>query len=94
MSDQPVLLVTGGSRGLGRNAALKLAAKGTGIILTYRNNQQEARAVIDEIAHYGVKATALALNVGDTSSFEHFVEGVQQLLQQTWQRDSFDYLIN
>jgi len=91
---QSIALVTGGSRGLGRNAALKLAQRGIGIILTYRNNQLDALDVVREIERYGVKATALALNVGDSSSFEAFVGDVQKQLQQVWQRDSFDYLIN
>lgn len=90
----PIAVVTGGSRGLGRNAALKLASKGTGIILTYRNNQQDALDVVGEIERYGVKAIALALNVGDISSFEAFVNNVRLHLQQSWQRDNFDYLIN
>lgn len=91
---QSIALVTGGSRGLGRNAALKLAQRGIGIILTYRNNQQDALDVVREIESYGVKATALALNVGDSSSFEGFGREVQKQLQQVWQRESFDYLIN
>ncbi len=91
---QSIALITGGSRGLGRNAALKLAQRGTGIILTYRNNQQDALDVVREIEGYGVKATALALNVGDSSSFEAFVGEVQKQLRQVWQRESFDYLIN
>ena len=91
---QSIALVTGGSRGLGRNAALKLAQRGIGIILTYRNNQQDALDVVREIERSGVKATALALNVGDSSSFEAFASEVQKQLQQVWQRDSFDYLIN
>lgn len=91
---QSIALVTGGSRGLGRNAALKLAQKGIGIILTYRNNPQDALDVVQEIERYGVKSTALALNVGDSSSFEAFSCNVQKQLQQIWQRDNFDYLIN
>ncbi|HKS33201.1 MAG TPA: SDR family oxidoreductase [Enterobacteriaceae bacterium] len=91
---QSIALVTGGSRGLGKNAALKLAQKGIGIILTYRNNQQDALDVVREIESYGVKATALPLNVGDIAGFDTFVKHVQEQLQQVWQRDSFDYLIN
>ncbi|ROP56337.1 NAD(P)-dependent dehydrogenase (short-subunit alcohol dehydrogenase family) [Enterobacter sp. BIGb0383] len=91
---QSIALVTGGSRGLGKNAALKLAQKGIGIILTYRNNQQDALDVVREIESYGVKAATLALNVGDSSSFEAFASDVQKQLQQVWQRESFDYLIN
>ncbi len=70
---QRIALVTGGSRGLGKkNAALKLAAKGTDIILTYHSNQQAAREVVREIEQTGAKAAALPLNVGDTASFAGF----------------------
>ena len=60
---QRIALVTGGSRGLGKNAALKLAAKGTDIILTWRSNQQAALDVVAEIERTGVKAAALPLNL-------------------------------
>lgn len=91
---QRIALVTGGSRGLGKNAALKLAAKGTDIILTYHSNQQAALEVVQEIELKGVKAAALALNVGDTASFEGFAQNVADVLKQRWQRDTFDYLLN
>lgn len=89
-----IALVTGGSRGLGKNAALKLAAMGTGIILTYNSNQKDALAVVREIEEKGVKAVALQLNVGDVSSFERFAKEVQSQLKHVWQRDTFDYLLN
>ena len=89
-----IALVTGGSRGLGKNAALKLAAKGTGIILTYQSSQKEAQDVVREIELKGVKAVALQLNVGDTSTFERFVAEVRSQLKHVWQRDTFDYLLN
>lgn len=89
-----IALVTGGSRGLGKNAALKLAAKGTGIILTYNSSQKEAQEVVREIEQKGVKAVALQLNVGDVASFGNFVHEVREQLKQRWQRDSFDYLLN
>ncbi|WP_187433197.1 SDR family NAD(P)-dependent oxidoreductase, partial [Serratia marcescens] len=87
-------LITGGSRGLGKNAALKLAAKGVHILLTYNRNQQDAQKVVAEIEQFGVKATALQLNVGDVVSFDAFTAQVQQQLKQHWQRDTFDYLVN
>lgn len=89
-----IAIVTGGSRGLGKNAALKLAAKGVGIILTWNSSQQEALDVVHEIEQKGVKAAVLQLNVGDVASFEQFVQQVGETLKQHWQRDSFDYLLN
>lgn len=73
---QRIALVTGGSRGLGKNAALKLAAKGTDIILTWRSNQQAALDVVAEIERTGVKVAALPLNVGDVGSFDAFAQQV------------------
>ncbi|MBL5886375.1 SDR family NAD(P)-dependent oxidoreductase [Lelliottia aquatilis] len=89
-----IALVTGGSRGLGKNAALKLAAKGTGIILTYNSSQKEALEVVREIELKGVKAVALQLNIGDTSAFERFAAELRSQLKHVWQRDTFDYLLN
>ncbi len=91
---QRIALVTGGSRGLGKNAALKLAAKGTDIILTYHSNQQAALEVVGEIEQTGAKAAALPLNVGDRASFSGFAQQLTQCLKEKWQRDSFDYLLN
>ena len=91
---QRIALVTGGSRGLGKNAALKLAAKGTDILLTYHSNRQAALDVVAEIEQKGVKAAALALNVGDSTTFDAFASEVEQVLAQKWGRTTFDYLLN
>lgn len=91
---QHIALVTGGSRGLGKNAALKLAAKGTDIILTYNSNVEEAQNVVREIEQTGVKAVALQLNVGDITRFDVFVRNVHEQLKSVWQRETFDYLLN
>ena len=91
---QRIALVTGGSRGLGKNAALKLAAKGTDILLTYHSNRQAALDVVAEIEKKGVKAAALALNVGDSTTFDAFASEVAQVLAQKWGRTTFDYLLN
>ena len=91
---QRIALVTGGSRGLGKNAALKLAAKGTDILLTYHSNRQAALDVVAEIEQKGVKAAALALNIGDSSTFDAFASEVAQVLAQKWGRTTFDYLLN
>ncbi|WP_342323142.1 SDR family oxidoreductase [Kosakonia sp. BYX6] len=91
---QPIAIVTGGGRGLGKNAALKLAAKGTGIILTYNQNAEAAHEVVRDIEAKGVKAVALQLDVGDISQFANFALDVQKLLKEVWDRESFDYLLN
>uniref|UniRef100_UPI00286EFF8F SDR family NAD(P)-dependent oxidoreductase n=1 Tax=Buttiauxella brennerae TaxID=82988 RepID=UPI00286EFF8F len=91
---QTIALVTGGSRGLGKNAALKLAARGVNIILTYNSQQQEALNVVREIELTGVKAVAIQLNVAESAGFAAFAAQVKQQLHDVWQRDSFDYLLN
>lgn len=90
----PIALITGGSRGLGKNAALALAQQGTDIILTYQQNAAAAQAVVSEIEWLGRKAVALPLDVADSSSFAAFASQVQQQLHQLWGRDSFNYLLN
>lgn len=89
-----IALVTGGSRGLGKNAALKLAAKGVGILLTWNRSEQEALDVVREIEQQGVKAAALQLNVGDVASFDAFVKQAGEKINSLWQRENFDYLLN
>lgn len=95
MSTQtPIALITGGSRGLGKSMALKLAEQGTDVVLTYRSNQAEADAVVAEIVKSGRRAVALPLDVGKTASFKAFAEQLRTALQQHWQRNNFDYLVN
>jgi len=89
-----IALITGGSRGLGRNTALKLAARGVDIILTYRSGASEADAVVAEIVALGRKAVALQLDVADSGNFNAFAEQVKAALQQHWPRERFDYLLN
>jgi NAD(P)-dependent dehydrogenase (short-subunit alcohol dehydrogenase family) len=89
-----ISLVTGGSRGLGRNTAVSIARHGGDVILTYRAAADEARAVVSEIEAMGRKAFALQLDVADTSSFKRFASAVRDTLSKTWGRDTFDHLVN
>ena len=89
-----IALITGGSRGLGRNAALKLAAKGVDVIVTYHSQQGEAAAVVGAIEGLGARAAALQLDVGNSSSFADFANRVRAVLASTWQRERFDFLVN
>lgn len=90
----PIALITGGSRGLGRNMALKLAAQGTDVILTYRSRRDEAETVVAAIEADGRRAVALPLDVRDSGSFEAFVARVAEALRTHWQRERLDYLVN
>jgi NAD(P)-dependent dehydrogenase (short-subunit alcohol dehydrogenase family) len=89
-----IALVTGGSRGLGRSAVLKLAERGVDTILTYKSNEAEAHAVVRELQALGRQAVALQLDAGDSKSFVAFAERVKAALAATWQRPDFDYLVN
>lgn len=94
MNTTPIAVITGASRGLGKNTALKLAAQGIDIILTYQTNAAAAAEVVAEIEWLGRKAVALPLDVSDSGSFAEFATQVSTVLAHTWQRESFNYLIN
>jgi len=89
-----IAIVTGGSRGLGKNTALRLASKGVDVIITYHSKREEADKVIAEIEAAGAKAVALQLDVSQSKTFVEFAANVKAILQSKWQRDSFDYLVN
>lgn len=89
-----IVLITGGSRGLGRNAALHLARAGADVVLTYRANEAEAKAAVAEIEHAGRRAVALKLDTGEVASFPAFIERLREILASHWQREHFDALVN
>ncbi len=88
-----IALITGASRGLGRNAAQHLAARGVDVILTYRHQQAEADSAAAEIRQRGARAAALPLDAGASGSFPAFAEAVRGLLAQ-WQAPQFHFLVN
>jgi NAD(P)-dependent dehydrogenase (short-subunit alcohol dehydrogenase family) len=94
MNTSPIALVTGGSRGLGKNTALKLAEQGIDIVLTYRHNAAEAHAVVAQIEGMGRRAVAFTLDVGDSRGFADFAAQLRRALAQHWQRERFDFLVN
>lgn len=89
-----IALITGGNRGVGKSAALTLAKRGVGIILTYNSHSEEAAAVVSEINAAGGKAVALRLDVANVASFDGFTAQVFQALEKEWGRKTFDYLVN
>jgi NAD(P)-dependent dehydrogenase (short-subunit alcohol dehydrogenase family) len=89
-----ITLITGASRGLGRNAALSIARRGDDVVLTYQSRAEEAQAAAAEISAMGRKAVALQLDTGDISSFAPFVARLRTALRETWQRETFDHLVN
>lgn len=89
-----IALITGGNRGLGKSIALNLAQRGIGIIFTYRNNHQEAESVVAEIAQHGGRASAIQLDIANSSSLESFIVQLQDELRNDWSNERLDYLIN
>jgi NAD(P)-dependent dehydrogenase (short-subunit alcohol dehydrogenase family) len=89
-----IALVTGGSRGLGKDMAIALARKGDDVIITYFSLEEEAEKVVAEIHALGRKAAALRLDVGDLPSLDTFVEDLVQLLRSQWNTDRLDFLIH
>jgi NAD(P)-dependent dehydrogenase (short-subunit alcohol dehydrogenase family) len=87
-------VITGGSRGLGRNAAVHLAKVGVSSIITYRTNQAEAAKAVAEIEAAGARAVALPLDAARAATFGDFAAAVREALQQRFQRERFDYLVN
>ncbi|MDR3714257.1 MAG: SDR family oxidoreductase [Puia sp.] len=89
-----IALVTGGSRGLGRNMALSLAKKGIDIVLTYHSKKEEALAVVADIEKTGRKAAALQLDTSDTKAFGAFFTSFAAVLKDHFKADRFDFLVN
>ena len=90
----PIALITGASRGLGKNAAQHLARQGSDLILTYRTGADEAQALVREIEALGRRAVALPLDVSESASFPGFAGEVKAALGRVWQRETFDHLVN
>ncbi|MDE0856225.1 MAG: SDR family NAD(P)-dependent oxidoreductase, partial [Nevskia sp.] len=93
-ANTPIALVTGGSRGLGRNTAIKLAESGSDVILTYHSNRAEADSAVAQIEKLGRRAVALQLDVGNSAGFAAFAGQVREVLQKQWRREQFNHLVN
>ncbi|WP_342624476.1 SDR family NAD(P)-dependent oxidoreductase [Pseudomonas alkylphenolica] len=92
--NRKIALITGASRGLGKNTALHLAAQGIDIIGTYHSKAQEAQALVQTLEQSGVRAAMLALDVSDSGSFESFAEQLRQTLKSVFGREQLDFLVN
>ena len=89
-----IALITGGSRGLGKNSALKIAQKGLDVIITYKSNKEEADKVVAEIQSMGRKAIAYQLDTKDLKSFDGFLTAVGDHLEENTGSRSVDFLVN
>ncbi|MFD9367725.1 SDR family NAD(P)-dependent oxidoreductase [Streptomyces sp. NPDC060020] len=89
-----VAIVTGASSGIGQSAAIRIAERGIGVILTYGRNRQGATDTVAAIEKAGGTAVALHLDLGDSACFDGFRDSVAEALRTTWSRDTFDHLVN
>jgi NAD(P)-dependent dehydrogenase (short-subunit alcohol dehydrogenase family) len=89
-----VIVITGGSRGIGAAAAEHVAQRGMGVILTYNASRSRAASVVERIEYAGGKAVALKLDVADVDSFEAFREAVRETLQEHWDATTLGGLVN
>ena len=88
-----IAIVTGGSRGLGRNTVVSLARRGIDSIFTYHTNRAEAEKVVGQVAEAGRKAVALQLDAGNVGAFDDFVASARRALADLG-TERFDYLVN
>ena len=88
-----IALITGGSRGLGKDMALAMARKGTDVVVTYHTSPDGAQETVREIEQYGGKAAALQFDVGAIASIDSFLEQLRNILQEKWGVSSFDFLV-
>jgi NAD(P)-dependent dehydrogenase (short-subunit alcohol dehydrogenase family) len=91
---QKIALITGGSRGLGKSAALHLAKSHVGIVITYHSKKNDAEDVVEHIKRNGGSAVALKLDVTNVDSFSNFHETLISVIKDIFDRTTFDYLIN
>lgn len=94
MKKQKIALLTGGSRGLGKNMALKIAEKGIDVVLTYNHNKEAAENVVREIETIGSKAVALQLNTENINNLLQFKDELTSVLFSKFNTEKIDFLIN
>lgn len=93
-SNMRVILITGGSRGIGASTAIQCARKGFGVILTYRQDMEAAVDVVRSIQQDGGKAAALSLDLGETSGFRYFRDAVLETLEVCWGKRQLGGMVN
>lgn len=92
--ENKIALITGGSRGLGKEMAFRIAEKGAHVVITYVSQKDAAENVVKEIEDLGKEAVALYFDANDISSIKDFVKSFEETIVKKWKADRFDYLIN
>lgn len=88
-----IALITGGSRGIGRDTVLSLARRGVSSIFTYRETEDRALAVVKEVEQAGARAVALSFDAARSDQLDAFVAEVENALE-TLGSDQLDFLVN
>ncbi|MEW7866312.1 SDR family NAD(P)-dependent oxidoreductase [Aeromonas diversa] len=91
---QKIVLITGASRGLGRQMARSLAQRGVDLVLTYRSGRAEAEALQSELTALGRRVAILPLDTAECGGFAAFAEALDDTLRTTWGRERLDALVN
>jgi len=94
MGQTKIALVTGGSRGLGKDMALRIAEKGLDVLLTYHSKKEEAEAVVGAIGKLGRKAAALQVDTGNINTFDAFFREAKNTLKTVFNAEKIDFLVN
>lgn len=89
-----IVIITGGSRGLGASTAVQCAKRGMGVILTYNSNAEAAAKIVGAIEAGGGKAAAMKLDASNSATFPAFRDAVGEALAKTWNSTTFDFLVN
>lgn len=91
---QKTAIITGGSRGLGRDMAINLAKDGVDVIITYIKNKKNAEEVVQEIESLGRKAKAFPFDANRTESGAELIAAATAYLQSENGNPQFDFLVN
>ncbi len=94
MNSNKIALVTGGSRGLGKDMAIQLVKRGLKVVITYHSNETAAEVALNEIKSNGGEGLALQLDAREISGFESFKTNLTEELTKKWNTSKIDFLIN
>lgn len=93
-AEQKIVVVTGASSGIGRGAAIEIAARGMGVVITYNARPEGAEETVEEIRRNGGTAVALPLDIGRSETFAEFRDTLASALRNQWDTDRINALVN